>query len=352
MVEGDLSIVVDAALGSLALSLLLLIATAIIRVAGRNRAELDRALTEHWTPVFLGVSTERWPKPLSRRDERAVLALWNRVRAAMRGPATQPLVARARQAGLDEVAVRLLKSRRPDDRLNAVAAVGTLGIASSLPTLERFARGGSSITLRSESARSMLRIDGDRGLAVILELLREQPDWHPALIASVLDEAYPFGASTGVADAAAAAAARGDADTAARLLRVLPAIESAACLAKVRTLLASTDEPDVQAGCLLVIGHFADAADRATVRRYLASDVWYVRVHAVSALGSIGCPEDESALTELLGDPEWWVRQRAAEALGRIAGLAPDEMAVVFDHHPEVGRFSGRAYSPVAEVRP
>jgi len=340
---------VNAAIGSLALSLLLLVTTYVVRVASEHRARLDQALTEKWTPVFLGIATES-PGPVARRDARAVLALWNRVRAAMRGPATEPLVERARNADLHDVALRMLTSRRPDDRLHAVAAVGTMGLASAVPTLERYAHRGTSITLRSEAARSLLRLRPRHGLEVMLDLLRSQSDWHPALIASVLDEADPESASLGLVREAKAAAKRGQPDVAGRLLRVLPAIQSHACLPSVRALLADTAEPEIQASCLLVLAAFADGQDRTIVRRFLASDVWYVRTHAAAALGFVGSADDEPVLTELLQDPEWWVRQRAAEALARIAELDPNEMAIVFEHHPEVGRFSGRAYSPVAEV--
>lgn len=350
MVERDLDIVVNAAVGSFALSVVLLVATLVVRAAATHRARVDHALTEQWTPVFLGIAPDPQRGPVGRRDQRAVLALWNRVRAAVRGPATQPLVRRGREAGLHYVALRLLESRRADDRLNAVAAVGTLGLPSTLPVLERFARKGSSITLRSEAARSMLRLDGVRSLGVVLELLRTQSDWHPALIASVLEEADAERASLGLVREAAAAAERGESAVAARLLRVLPAVDSDACIGEVRLLLADTVEPEIQASCLLVLGHFADGRDRPLVRRYLASDVWYVRVHAATALGFVGTADDEAVLTEMLDDREWWVRQRAAEALARIAELDPDEMAVLFEHHPEVRRFRGRAYSPVAEV--
>lgn len=348
----NLDIVVDAALGALALSLLLLVATAIVRVAASARAARDNRLTDLWTPVFLGISVDKWPGPPHRRDERAVLALWNRLRSAMRGEATRPLVARARATALHDIALRLLDSRRADDRLNAVAAVGTLGLPSSLPALERFARrSGASITLRSEAARSMLRLHAVRTLPVVLELLRTQPDWHPALIASVLDEADPDAVALGLVNEAASAEWRGEFDVAARFLRVLTAVASDACLPGVRNLLDNSDTPDIQAACIHVLGHFADRRDARNIRRYLHSPIWFVRVHAASALGAVGTADDEPALVALLDDREWWVRQRAAEALARLAALEPDELAVVFEHHPEVGRFAGAPYSSLAEVQ-
>lgn len=350
MGEGDLHIVVNAALGSVALSVLLLVATAIVRVAATHRERLDEQLTERWTPVFLGIA--ECPGTIDARDERAVLALWNRMRSAMRGPATQLLVERARQAGLHDVVLRLLDSQRADDRLNAVAAVGTLGLTSALPVLERFAREGSSITMRSEAARALVRLAEIRSIPIVSDVLRTQPDWHPALIASVLEEAVPWRASLELVEQATAAATRGRVDLAVRLLRVLPAIESKACILQVRRLLEGSEDPDIQAGCLVVLGHFADPEDRALVRRFVPSPVWYVRAHASAALGSIGHPDDEPVLRELLDDGEWWVRQRAAEALVRVADLAPDDLTVLFEDHPEMARFAGAPYSPMAEVRP
>lgn len=352
MVEGNLDIVVDAAFGSVALSLLLLVATSIVRVAATHRARLDEQLTERWTPVFLGIADHPLPGPIERRDERAVLALWNRIRSAMCGPATALLVERARQAGLHDVALRLLDSRRADDRLNAVAAVGTLGLSSALPALECLAREGSSITMRSEAARAMLRLAEIRCLPIVSDLLRTQPDWHPALIASVFEEAVPWRASLELVERATAAVTRGETDLAARLLRVLPAMESKACILHVRRLLAESDAADIQASCLVVLAHFADPEDRALVRRFVPSPVWYVRAHATAALGLIGHPDDEPVLRQLLDDSEWWVRQRAAEALVQLAGMGGDDLALLFADHPETARFAGAPYSPMAEVRP
>lgn len=51
------------------------------------------------------------------------------------------------------------------------------------------------------------------------------------------------------------------------------------------------------------------------LRRLLADDEWYVRVHAARALGEAGVTRAAPAVAELLRDPSWWVRDAAEKAL-------------------------------------
>ena len=51
------------------------------------------------------------------------------------------------------------------------------------------------------------------------------------------------------------------------------------------------------------------------LRRLLADDEWFVRVHAARALGEVGATRAAPAIAELLRDPSWWVRDAAEKAL-------------------------------------
>jgi HEAT repeat protein len=51
------------------------------------------------------------------------------------------------------------------------------------------------------------------------------------------------------------------------------------------------------------------------LRRLLADDEWFVRVHAARALGEVGSKLAAPAIAELLRDPSWWVRDAAEKAL-------------------------------------
>lgn len=59
------------------------------------------------------------------------------------------------------------------------------------------------------------------------------------------------------------------------------------------------------------------------LRRLLADEEWYVRMHAARALGETKVSRAAPAIAELLRDPSWWVRdagEKALAALGR-AGI-------------------------------
>lgn len=51
------------------------------------------------------------------------------------------------------------------------------------------------------------------------------------------------------------------------------------------------------------------------LRRLLADDEWFVRMHAARALGEAGVTRAAPAIAELLRDPSWWVRDAAEKAL-------------------------------------
>ena len=348
----DLHLVLEAGLASVALGLVLLGATVVVRLAVIRRERRDAALTEEWTAFFLGIGSQAPAPSMPRRrsDRRAVLALWNRIRAAVKGSATVDLEARGRAVGLNDIAAGFLRSRRREDRIGAVHAVGAMHEVAWADEIARLAQRGESIALRQEAARALVRLDPVNGVPAVVDAVRTQRDWHPALAASVLEEGDPDFVALALAREVTQAAHQGEVQFAARLLRVLTAVPSPVCLRHVRALLELTDEPDLQAACLYVLGHFSDKVDVVLVRRFVRSDVWYVRVHAAAALGGVGGPDEEPVLTAMLHDEEWWVRQRAAESLGRLALLDPDEMAIVFEDHHEVSRFAGNPYSPVAEV--
>ena len=51
------------------------------------------------------------------------------------------------------------------------------------------------------------------------------------------------------------------------------------------------------------------------LRRLLADEEWFVRVHAARSLGEAGATRAAPAVAELLRDPSWWVRDAAEKAL-------------------------------------
>lgn len=85
------------------------------------------------------------------------------------------------------------------------------------------------------------------------------------------------------------------------------------------------------------------------LRRLLADDEWYVRMHAARALGEARVTRAAPAVAELLRDPSWWVRdaaEHALVALGRAGireavRLLEDDDAFARDSAAEVLQESG-----------
>ncbi|MBH0180739.1 MAG: HEAT repeat domain-containing protein [Nitrospira sp.] len=295
----------------------------------RRRSEQFR---EVWFRLLIKsmMKTVQELPPIQRTDAYAFLRLWNYLSESIRGDDQSGLNATMRLTGMDRVAVTMLTSYKLDDRLMAVVALGHLRERTVWNTLERFVVSRTP-ELSLAAARSLIRIDPQAALAILIPLVTVRTDWSFVKVAAMLNEADP----EQVVEALAHAVRGASVDATVRFVRCLEAVGSPGALPVVREILAREHCDDrVVVACLRCCSRYATRQDLSTVRAYLAHPNHLIRLHAVLALGRIGTEEDEPWLIERLEDDEWWVRYRAAEVLAGFSFVRNDTLARLQAEHP------------------
>ena len=242
----------------------------------------------------------------------AFFSLWNYVRESIRGEAQARLNQVARQAGADRLATRLMQHGRVDERLLAIATLGSLGEKSAWPALSRIA-GEEHPILSLAAAHALMQIDPEGSAGLVITAVLSRPDWPVSKIAAILKEAGPDAISRPLVHALWEA----DDTKAPLLLRLLKLAHYSLAAPTIRRRLCETASPEVICACLNLL---EDPAELETVCTFAAHPAWAVRVQAVRALGRIGTQEVAPLLLRAMGDPEWWVRHRASEALIVVSG--------------------------------
>ena len=93
-------------------------------------------------------------------------------------------------------------------------------------------------------------------------------------------------------------------------------------------------DPDasVRAAVIETLAERRDRGALAAARSLLADEIWFVRVHALRALGRLGGADDAAPVARSLGDPRWWVRAAAKDALREFGISAAGSVIPLLDH--------------------
>ncbi|MBH0206627.1 MAG: HEAT repeat domain-containing protein [Nitrospira sp.] len=318
--------------GAMILAVVILFVIAGVQQATIARQQRSEQFREVWFRLLIKsmmTAPDELP-PVRSRDAKDFLRLWNYLSESIRGGDRNGLHATMRLAGMDRVAAKMLKSYRLDDRLMAVVALGHLRERTVWNALERFVVSRTP-ELSLAAARSLIRIDAQAALAILIPLVGVRTDWSFVKVATMLSEA-----DLGQVVEALAHEARGaSVDATVRFLRCLEAVGSPDALPVVREILARENcDNQVVVACLRCCSRYATRQDLGTVRAYLAHPNHLIRLHAVLALGRIGTEEDERLLIDRLSDDEWWVRYRAAGVLAGFPFVSSDTLARLHAEHP------------------
>lgn len=307
--------------------LLLVVWIFVLRLLRRNTERRRRNMVDVWRPL-LAESLVEVPATLPSIhpwDHVLFLYLWNSLQDSIKGDASGQLNDVARRAGMDTVALGLLRTGRLRLQLLAVATLGHLKEASVWDELVHLAYANNAF-LAIEAARAMVRIRPQAAISLLVPLISTRSDWSPLKVMALLNEAGADLAATALAQTTVSAPA----PIAARLIRLLASLRSPYALPIIRQIM-NEQKPaeDVIAASLSFFGECSDPQDLPMVRVYLTHPTWYIRVQAATALGKIGLEEDEARLIGLLEDTYWWVRYRAAEALSNLPSMTEAKLAEV-----------------------
>ena len=305
--------------------IVLLLASILLFRQNRLAEEQRREhIIKEWKPILQQALTglpETLPS-LSPRDHVIFLQLWNQSYEFLPEAITAPLIRVAQAVGSPHFATELLRSRLLSQRILGVVTLGRLREPSGWGPIGALLTSHNSF-LAFHAAQSLLKIDTKAALPLLVPILGQRADWSPLKVIAMFKTVGRDVASETLVNAAI----HGDPQLGPRLLRYLPATQSAQGLPILRDFIRHQPlTPNMLATCLFVLGEFRDPVDRPMVRDHLTHEAWYVRVQAATALGKLGTVEDEERLLSLFNDEQWWVRYRAGEALVSLESMTEGKL--------------------------
>jgi HEAT repeat protein len=290
-----------------ALSLVALVATVVLRMLALRVARLDERAQKVWSRVLADASSSTELPRLRQGHVRGFIGVWNEVHEPLKGETTPRLASIAKTLDLESRFLKLVNSTVTHHRIIAVIALGHVKTDGAFAGVSRLLEDNSPI-LSLCAARSLMQINAARAVPLILPLIANRAVWTSGVVASILVEAEPGTVEEPLADATLHA----NGALALRLIRFLADVSPAAAAPFIRAGLETSADPQFICACLQLVKEPEDA-DR--VRPLLGHALWFVRMHAASAIGRIGRAEDVDLLLGLLSDAQWWVRYRAAQSV-------------------------------------
>lgn len=310
---------------ALALTGVLLLLMLLVRLLQLVKQQWRRRVLNRWRPLLMASLYEHPESlpPLSRFDLPDFLELWNHLHQSLGGEARDSLNRVAVMARVPAAISRMLRHKNFDRRLMAVRTAGNLRLATVWDVLRELL-GNDSPGLSLMAAQALVRIDATRAVPLLVPHLLMRKDWPPNFVRGILREAGAEQAALHLVKAVEEASAEKACRLMLHLAEIAP-VETAPIIAR---QLANPSDDRLLNICLQIL---TDRGELETVRQLSRHSNWHVRVHAASALGRLGTPDDAALLTGMLGDSQWWVRYRAALALSRLPGMTSEELRHIKD---------------------
>lgn len=308
----------------LATTIVLFIYTMGLRVVTITSLRRRRRFLQSWRDVFANsiMSAEaaaNSPLPRIRHSDKVdLLEEWNRARNTVDGAAVTNLIALARRTGIPEVARKLFRRRRIRSRILAAQTLGHLRDRTHVDELRELVN-HENTALSITAAYTLVEIDPDLGISVVVPLIEARRDWPKNRISILLRLA----GSQRISEPLYRAIRSADAGGMTYLLQFARLVESEVLDALVEDLIRTNNDPGVLNAALKLVGGFRGVPRIAALTQH---DTWYVRMQAAKVLGRIGQQEHLVLLEALLHDPEWWVRYRAAQSIVSLPFLGPNQL--------------------------
>ena len=317
-------------------TVILFVYTMGLRVVTILAVRRRRRFLESWRDVFATSmlsreAAENGALPAVRRNDQIdLLEEWNRARSIIEGSAVGNLVALAQRTGIPALAARLLERRRIKSKILAVQTFGHLGDRSQRDAVRELVT-HENTALSITAAVSLVEIDSDYGIEIVVPLIEERRDWPKNRVSILLRLAGSERISEPMYRAIRSADARGKT----YLLQFARLIESEVLDALVEDLIRTSNDPGVLNAALKLVRGFGGVPRIAALTQH---KTWYVRMQAAKVLGRIGQQEHLSLLEALLDDREWWVRYRAAQSIAALPFLGPNQLRQL--RHRQTDRFA------------
>jgi hypothetical protein len=286
------------------------------RVARRWRALLARAVVEN---------PQSAPQ-LSRLDAPEIMSLWGYYHEFLRGDCKQHLNRLAQLCGMDLHAKRGLRSDSVRHRLLSIHVLGNLRDRETRKLLRPIARSANPY-LSLAAAHALMRISPRESINELIPMIASRPDWPPAKVMAILQEAGP----EIVGEPLARAVIEADEVYQPLLMVFLSTADQRSAMRAIKEVLIATADPQVIITGLYQLARMAHPDGLRVVRVYLEHPNWLIQLHAVQGVGRMGGEDDVDDLTRMLRHRKYWIRLRAAEALAKLPTMNVERLAAIRD---------------------
>jgi hypothetical protein len=301
----------------------------VVQAARQRRAE---KLVQRWRAVMTRALVEvpTTAPALRRRDAADVMSLWAYYHEFLRGDVKANLNRLAQLSGMDLHAKRALRSDSVRRRLLAIHVLGNLRDRETRALLRPIARSANPY-LSLAAGHALMRINPREAVPEFVAMIAARPDWSPAKVMAILQEAGP----EVVSEPLAAAALRAEAAYQPLLLVFLGVADEAVALRTIREILLATSDQQVLTTCLYQLSRMAHPDGLRLVRVYLEHPNWIIQLHAVQGVGRMGGEQDTDDLIRMLRHRKYWIRLRAAEALANLPRMDSHRLALIRDQQAD-----------------
>ncbi len=216
----------------------------------------------------------------------------------------------------------------PELRARNINILATLGFPEFIDPIIQALKEDAPI-VKMAAARILAHADYPEHIDLILPELSHFDEWSMNFLSSMLSEMGPS-----IAPRLREELLNGEASVrvqiaAAEALRQIG--DLAAPDAAVKVLEAGGD-PELSATCLKILRDMGTPRHRPLLLDLVGSPEEIIRIHALSALGSVGLESDASIMLKGLDDPSSWVALQAARALHQIKSTQLLEEIAASDH--------------------
>ena len=221
-----------------------------------------------------------------------------------------------------------LKENHPELRARNINLLGAFGFPQYIPEIKLALNDPAPIVCMT-AARTLAKPGYPEHCDLILDVLVKFDEWSMSFLSSMLARMGPEAAPVLRRALASPKETVRVRIACAEALRDMGDIAAGDVAAQV---LKQDANPELRAALLKLIGALGVARHRPTIRGLINAKEFIIRLHAISALGRVGDPEDGDLIFEVFNDESEWVSLHAARALLRLG--REDLLRTLSSQHP------------------
>lgn len=302
------------------LTILIAIAVLLLRIKNniysKRYSQLERSWEGQIMEILSADEVGGHSLEVRRRDRMFFVQYLYRFASRLRGQELQ-IIKDLANPYLPMIAGKL-QSGYPELRARNISILATLGFPEYLEPIIQALKEDAPI-VKMAAARILAHKDYPEHVDLILPELASFDEWSMNFLASMLAEMGPAIAQRlrqELLNTETTARVRIASCEALRRIGDLAAPDTA-----VKVLAQDTD-PELSAACLKILRDMGTPRHRPLLLELVHSPIEIIRLHALSALGSVGSSEDNPILEEGLNDPSRWVALQAARAMNDLNSSA------------------------------